>query len=233
MTTNGLALVSHRVRSEVLQVLDQLTISIDGMAESHDRMRKSPGLFEKLRRYVGQLQSERHGARLRLRVNSILTRQNIDAFEIFCREMAEWGFDELTFNQLGGNDRPEYYPAHRVEPAQWSLFEDRLDDIRAWALGRGMLIRGSPQYLHRIRATTNDQHISIDDCSPGDRFLFVDEMGRVSPCSFTSHCLGISIDDIVDLENPNWARSFRNRLGIVRPAACGDCHATHVFDKFE
>jgi len=233
ITTNGIALCSEQVRSDALQLFDQITISIDGLAKSHDRMRQFSGMFDRLRSVVEQLQSRRSIKKPLLRVNTILTSKNIAQFPLFCETMAGWGFDELTMNQLGGNDRPEYFPENQLTSDQVSWLIAKLPSIQDSCKSNGMIVCSSPQYLQRIYASANKATIPIEDCSPGDRFLFVDELGKISPCSFTTQSLGVSIDELDTAETLNdlgWV--FRKRRCGKMPQCCGDCHATHVFEKF-
>ena len=73
----------------------------------------------------------------------------------------------------------------------------------------------------------------VTDCAPGERFLFVDEQGRLAPCSFTCADYGLHVDEVRGLEDlfalPGRLRAARRRA----PAAiCGDCPSNHVFAKF-
>ena len=233
VTTNGLPIHSLQVRANLLADYEQVTISIDGLAPFHDQVRGMPGLYERLRESVSRLRDDDAHGQLWRRVNTVLMRGNIDAFGRFCEEMADWGFHELTFNQLGGNERPEFYPANRLLQQQVARFARELPDIRRRMADRGMIVRGSERYLARIAATTSNRQIAIDDCRPGTEFLFVDALGRISPCSFSSEHYGIPITQIDSadafLDLPRRFRELRRRNRLT---ACDDCHATHVFDKF-
>ena len=154
----------------------------------------------------------------------VLTRYNIEQIEAMCLELAKWGFVELTFNQLGGNDRPEFYSANRLLIEQVEAFRERLPEVRARMAELGLAIQGSAHYLERIATTTNGLLISIDECWPGSTFLFVDERGRMSPCSFTGELYGIDIGEIQnshDLDElPARFRTMRLRSHC---GACTDC----------
>lgn len=74
-------------------------------------------------------------------------------------------------------------------------------------------------------------------CSLGCRFceyLFVDAQGRISPCSFSTREYGIPLSEVRSaaefLELPHRFRQLRSQF---RLAACHDCRATHLFDKFK
>ena len=232
VTTNGLPLQSPHVRDSLLADYEQVTISIDGLPPFHDHVRGLPGLYDRLWESVALLREDDAG-RLWRRVNTVLMRGNIGSFAQFCQEMADWGFHELTFNQLGGNERPEFYPTNRLLPAQVARFARELPKIRRRMADRGLIVRGSQRYLARIAATTSGRAIAIDDCRPGTEFLFIDALGRISPCSFSSDGYGIPISEIRSAEEfLDLPRRFAELRCRNRIAACDDCHATHVFDKF-
>lgn len=232
VTSNGLPLASDSVRSFALGHFNEITISIDGLEPHHDLMRSCPGMFQRLKRIVDQIHRERSSTRTRLRVNTVLTEFNASSFPEFCRKMAHWGFDELTFNPLGGNDRPDFFAKHRLTLAQVNELSTNLDRIREECLDMGLVIRGGAGYLNRLVATVRGERIPVDDCKPGKSFLFVDERGRVSPCSFTCGTLGIPVDQWIAEGTGKLAEDFLRRKRLIRPVACEDCLATNVFDKF-
>ncbi|MFN7292322.1 MAG: radical SAM protein [Pirellula sp.] len=232
VTTNGLSLASDSVRSFALSLFSEITLSIDGVEPHHDLMRGCAGMFQRLKSVVNKIQREREPGQTRLRVNTVLTDFNASSFPEFCRQMAQWGFDELTFNPLGGNDRPAFFTKHRLNVSQVEGLSTEIDRIRDECHEMGLVIRGGPGYLNRLLATARDERIPIDDCKPGENFLFVDERGLVSPCSFTCGTLGIPVDQWIAEGAIKSAQDFLGSKRLVRPKACEDCLATNVFDKF-
>jgi radical SAM protein with 4Fe4S-binding SPASM domain len=230
VTTNGIPLALNRVRRSLLADYRQVTISIDGLAPFHNQVRGQAGLFERLRRNVEQLCGEDTGGRLWRRVNTVLMRGNIGAFGEFCDAMADWGFHELTFNALGGNERPEFFAANHLLPQQVRQFAAELSALQERMAGRGLRICGGPRYLDRIEALALDRQVSVDECRPASEFLFVDAQGRISPCSFSTQEYGVPLGEVRSaaefLELPD---RFRRLRGRFRPAACRDCRATHVW----
>ncbi|RYY57610.1 MAG: radical SAM protein, partial [Comamonadaceae bacterium] len=101
MTTNGSTLASPKVQALVLRNFSEVTVSVDGFAGFHDRLRGWPGGFDRLRDGVTTLAAKRADRRaLKLRVNVVLMRQNLAAFADLCVALAGWGVDEITFNAL-------------------------------------------------------------------------------------------------------------------------------------
>jgi MoaA/NifB/PqqE/SkfB family radical SAM enzyme len=233
VTTNGTTLNSPLSRRHLLDHYSEVTISIDGFGDFHDAMRGWKGAFAKLQAGTQALIAEREatGSLLKIRVNVVLMRDNMSQFSELCRELASWGVDEICFNQLGGRDRPEFWPAHRLR-------REDIDDLRVLlprlrlALGATRLI-GGDAYLDRIEGTTLDHRLPVSDCRVSESFLFVDEAGRISPCSFTPHHFARSVDDIGD----DWPLEtlgawFRRQQGLMPAPDCANCPSTQQFDKW-
>ena len=117
-----------------------MTVSVDGLRDFHDAVRGWRGGWEKLRAGVRALVAARAhaGAPLKLRANVVLMRDNLAQFAALCDALAGWGIDEITFNQLGGRDRPEFFPAHRLTAADVAALRDALPALRASLAARGV-----------------------------------------------------------------------------------------------
>jgi MoaA/NifB/PqqE/SkfB family radical SAM enzyme len=234
-TTNGSTLHLSRTIMGIVDAFSELTFSVDGLATFHDEVRGSPGSWQRLQAAVPALVAERaaRGAALKLRANVVLMRDNVDQFAALCNELAEWRVDEITFNQLGGRDRPEFFPDHSLRPSDVEKLRRLLPSLKCELTRQGVRLCGDDNYLQRIEASAWKRDIPVKDCVPGEAFLFIDECGRIAPCSFTSQHYGVCVDEI------NTVRDFlelpvRYRASRVRaPAsACNDCPSTHVFGKF-
>jgi MoaA/NifB/PqqE/SkfB family radical SAM enzyme len=236
VTTNGTALASEKVRAHVLDSYDEVTVSVDALGAAHDAMRGWRGGFSQLRRVVPLLAAGRRSPRPRLRANVVLMRDNVAGFADLCLELAGWGFDEITFNQLGGNDRPEFWAEHRISPNDVDRLAGDLMELRQALAMRGVTLRGGDRYVERIRSSASGRRLRVHDCGPGERFLFVSERGIVSPCSFTESALGIPI---AELWSGADVAALPARFGAARTArrasmaVCDDCPSTQVFAKFE
>ena len=235
-TTNGTALGSASVRELILAYYTELTVSVDGVGSVHDGLRGWRGGYAALRDAVVQLaeakRTNQHGPLLR--ANVVLMRQTLSEFEKLCVELAGWGIEEITFNQLGGRDRPEFFPEHRLlaENAVW--LSQEIPRLRGRLAGLGVVLKGSDNYLRRIRASSGDESIPITACRPGEQFLFINEAAIASPCNYTTQGYGVALDELdcvnALLELPK--RFARSRLEARLPP-CEDCHSTQVFEKFE
>lgn len=234
-TTNGTTLSSPVVRGHILDCFAELTVSVDGLADFHENLRAWPGGWPRLRAAIQALARERSaaGARLRLRANVVLMHDNLSMFADLCDALTEWGVDEITFNQLGGRDRPEFFQAHRLRPQDTATLSALVPPLAARLSARGVRLCGGEQYLERIDASAQGRRLAVDDCAPGERFLFIDEHNRIAPCSFTVNEFGFPLETISSVEALNRMRESYVDARIDNPStACGDCPSTQVFAKF-
>ena len=236
LTTNGTQLGAARVRTELVQRYREVTISIDGMAEFHDAMRGWRGAFEKLGATVPALIAERDatGSPLKVRANVVLMRDNVAGFPALCRALAGWGIDEISFNQLGGRDRPEFYPEHRLRADDVAFLIDEVPELRTELKSAGTTLVGGEAYLRRFADTVAGRRFPITDCRIAETFLFIDEAGRIAPCSFTPGHFGMSVDDLHSADDLDaLPRRLRSHQGKKPALDCADCPSTQQFSKFE
>jgi MoaA/NifB/PqqE/SkfB family radical SAM enzyme len=234
-TTNGTRLADPAVRARLLQYYDELTVSLDAASPLHDGLRGWPGGFAALTRALKQLLLERRaaGSALRIRINCVLMRRTLPEFERLCELCAALGIDELTFNQLGGADRPEYYAEQGLDLSDVERLAELLPPLQQRLRRAGVLLRSGPEYLERLRSSAEGRALPVSDCRPGDEFWFIDERGRVGPCSFTLAEYGVnmaelqSVADLVLLPI-----TFRKTRESRRAVPCADCRSTQVFSKW-
>lgn len=234
ITTNGTTLHVRKVRARLLSHYDEVTVSVDGIGAVHDDLRGHANGFAALRRGICQLTAERGvSVRPRVRVNSVLMRHTVANFADLCRELASWGVDEITFNELGGRDRPEFYPANRLRVHDVAALGRQLAALARELSAAGVQLRGGPEYVQRMTQSALDVPWPVADCRPGERFLFIDPEGRVAPCNFTSSEYAVHVDELSTVGD---LLALPERFTAARQqrtaAACGDCRSTQVFAKY-
>lgn len=234
-TTNGSPLASPMVREHILENYSELTVSVDGIGAMHDHLRGWRGGYTALRKSVSALAREKQATKRGpiIRANVLLMRETFAGFEQLCNELASWGIEEVTFNQLGGNDRPEFYPEHRLLPEQADWLAKELPGIRTRLAAVGLSLLGGEDYLKRIVASSRNVKLPGQDCQAGQNFLFISEAGRIAPCSFAVESYGVPLQEITSAEClEHLPERFSQARQSRRLPACEDCHSTQLFNKF-
>ncbi len=235
-TTNGLLLSSKELQEGVVDSFSEIVFSLDGFKECHDRVRQYDGHFEKVTNNIIELSKRKKetGSNLIIKINTILMRENIDYFEEFCSMLVKIGVNEVTFNQLGGFDRPEFYPENRLMEEQVEKFFIDFPKIKEKFLKTGLKIYGGENYENRIKASTGNKKISVEECNPGSWFWFINENGYISPCSYTTYEYMLNINSIKNADEIDKVEEyFKEQREKKRSKWCDDCHCTQIYDKFE
>lgn len=232
-TTNGSTLHRPAVRAGIVAHFAELTVSIDGPAPVHDRLRGRAGAGARVREGLRALAAERGARPLKLRANIVLMRDTIAHFADLCTALADWGVNEITFNQLGGRDRPAFFPAQRLRGEDVTALAALVPALRQRLAARGVTLCGDARYLDRLRASASGEALAIDDCRPGRNFLFIDEHGIAAPCSFSGAEYGVPIAALRTLADLDALPArFAAARTARRLATCDDCPSTQTFAKF-
>ncbi|MCW4455535.1 radical SAM protein [Flavobacterium sp. MXW15] len=231
-TTNGTTLHRPGEVEAILASFDELTVSVDGLAATHERLRGWPGGWRRLAEGVRRLADAR-APRFRLRANVVLMRDTLPEFAELCGHLADWGMDEITFNQLGGRDRPEFHPAQALRPADIADLRSMLPALVERLASRGVRLIADPAYVERLDATARGRAIAVADCESRRPSLFIDEYGRIAPCSFTLAEYGVPTGSLRTVGDVAMLRARLSGARRAMPAGiCADCPSTQVFAKF-
>jgi len=231
VTTNGSTLHRPGVIDAMVMALDEVTISVDDIGEAHERLRGWPGGWRRLEQGVSRLAAQRgtHGTP-KLRINTVLMHDTLERFPALCERLADWGVDEITFNQLGGRDRPEFHAGHALRAADIIWLRANLPALVERMAARGVRLCAHDAYLDRFEASASGRAIAVTDCAPRRPSIFIDEHGRIAACSFTVDHSPMTTGDVRTARD---IATLRARLAARQPAAvCGDCPSTQVFAKF-
>ncbi len=235
LTTNGTRLSDASVRQALLANFTEITVSIDAWGSAHDQLRGWAGGFQALTQSLNQLFKERVilGSKMHVRINVVLMRNTIGEFPALCAALSQWPISEISFNALGGRDRPEFYEKNALTAHDLDALAHTLPALRATLAAKNIKLLGDENYLNRLKQIANRWAMPVRDCQPGQRFLFIDERGQMAPCHFTSDDYGLALDQIQcpsDLDDV--LTRFAAQQAQRPAAACADCMSTQVFGKF-
>lgn len=227
--TNGL--LPDRIEGEVREILDSspsdltVSLSLDGLPATHDRIRGVPGGFSRLRETYVRLAEL---PRLRLKVGTVLCGANlgeIPALIAFVREtMPSVDFHDFEVLRGAPPDGSLLPPtADELEALLPAIFDawDRAaffgaaDPVRSW------LARGIKRFLFRLYVETLRERRQLIPCLAGQTSLVVSEEGSVSFCELRE-----PIGSLREASLPALWRSPRAEA-IRASIARGECHCVH------
>jgi len=106
LTTNGTAITDERAEAlaqlALRGFLKHISVSIDGPPEVHDVARGAKGTFDRTAQGLKRLQdaARRHGAPLRVSINTTVAAESIDALERIVDVAGDLGIDAIGLNHL-------------------------------------------------------------------------------------------------------------------------------------
>lgn len=234
-STNGLlpeliADKTERILSHCRNSTVVVKVSLDGIGEEHDRLRATPGGFEKAVRTYRLLARllDRH-PNFELGVNTVLLRDNQDRIGTlidFVRGLPNLGTH--TVSLVRGNPRDPR--CKEVDPAKYRQAAEQLEaelTTRATPTYRfnGARIKAAQDILQRrlIHATLTEQRRQIP-CYAGRLNLVLTESGELFACEMLASSLGNLREHGYDVRRV--LDSARARA-VLDGIAGGRCHCTH------
>jgi MoaA/NifB/PqqE/SkfB family radical SAM enzyme len=206
-----------------------LTVSIDGLPDTHDEIRVKPGSYERLHRTYAAVR-ERFPS-LRVKINTVLNHRNVEELiPLMERVYSEFRPDYHGILYLRGST---INPDYRLPPVERiAELEDRIASIqRRYHYGRtGLMGRVTRNYQSVKRELANrilDEKTQVVPCWGGRVHLVVYADGKVAPCELLPAVGSIRdrpIDEI--LTGREWNRAVER---IVQKA----CHCTHDCNMME
>ena len=211
-----------------------LNLALDGIGETHDRIRGVPGNYERALESLGLLDELRRRApNLRLHVNSVVCRENVG-------EMVALGETMRGRFDLDGH----YFQIIRGEPMDPALLEVHKDTLErlheeleplyrhyAGKLGRRKGFLGKAAYLgvlglyHEIQAANLDRHHRWPmPCSAGQNIAVIDANGDIRSCELRER-----LGNLRDYDG-DWGRfwSSRERQEEISSIERDGCWCTHI-----
>ena len=233
LVTTGLLIEPHA--AEIAAAVDTVVISLDGDRDTHDRIRRVKGGFDRIARGVMALHGEYPTPRLIAR--SVLQRGNFAGLDQTITAAYRMGFDEISFLAADVSsaafNRPEPWSRDRIaEVALQSqdlrglaaaieravVLEPRLFDNGFVAGGRASLDR----ILQYYRSLNGAAELPAVQCNAPWVSAVLEADGTVRPCFFQPPYAAAEGGLDASL-NSAAAIAFRQSLDVERNAICRRC----------
>jgi MoaA/NifB/PqqE/SkfB family radical SAM enzyme len=227
LLTTGLLL--SRFAGDVAREIDDVIVSLDGPRAVHDRIRRVPGAFERMRRGIEDL--HRRKPKLPVSARSTVQRGNAAHLTETVAAARELGCDSISFlaadtDSSAFDHKPEglvgiasnlALPAQQIEILSAEI--ERLIDSGEC----GKFIRESPAKLRRIVEHFRGRSVAPACNAPWVSAVWGSD-GSVRPCFFHrpigSTAPGIELDAVL---NAPEALAFRSSLNIAENEICRRC----------
>jgi MoaA/NifB/PqqE/SkfB family radical SAM enzyme len=225
--TNGLLMekIKGIARELVRRLPDtfiKFELSIDGLSGAHDRLRRSPGLFDGNMELIGYLASLKAGHKnLGIGVNTVYSSANKDSIgEIaaYCRKLP---VDSYDVNFIRGDTGD---PAlRRVDPGE---FFNAVKDLetRRELRGSGLALASWAGVVKEMRWSAIREAATRAampfPCVAGKKMLVVSEEGMVYPCELLGKPFGSLRDNGYDIRKLLASDTARRILADVRAKRC-------------
>jgi radical SAM protein with 4Fe4S-binding SPASM domain len=234
--TNGL--LPGRIREMTEQILKDcpkstiaVKLSLDGINETHDRLRNTPGSFLKTTETYQMLKDLLDAyPNFELGVNTVFCSENQDRMdEIIDFVSAMDSVKTHTISLIRGNlsekgfkniDQQKYH--HAIERLEQNL--KKKESAKTYRF-RGARIKAAQDILQRrLISRTNDAQKRLIPCYAGALNVVLEETGEVFPCESLRRRLGNVRDHGYDIQK--LLRSDRAKA-ILNSIRDSQCHCTH------
>lgn len=222
LNTNGWFLGDHQAQCIIDIGVDSVNISIDGAtADTHDRIRRTPGSFDRAVQAVERLVSlkKKYNSHVRIKTVAVIDETNIDEVP----QMLELG-KRLGTDCIELIPRQSFIDSKQVEIFDTELLGkvDRLADSLLKKDYEGVMLENSPAHLKLFNNSFAGLPSPIR-CGAGYNSLAVDCYGNVFPCvpwiNWGKSAGNITHSSLADVWN-----SPEYQLQRERTSVCHDCY---------
>ncbi len=238
MTLLSTGLTLERHAEAVAHWFDEVTLSLDGPPEVHDRIRNVPRAYERLA--AGARAAKAAGVQ-RITGRSVVQRDNFRFLEETIAAARAAGLDQISFlpvdvsseafNRPGGwtHDRAQTTMLERHEAFE---LRDRIEDLIARHgsdLAQGYIaepadkLRALAQYFLALHGVTIHAETV---CNAPWMSAVIEADGTVRPCFFHRSLGNIRTAALPDILNAPEAVRFRSNLDVRRDPICRRCVCT-------
>lgn len=239
ITVLSTGLLLDRYADDVTRWCDEVTVSLDGSREVHNRIRNVPRAYERLAEGVAALRAV--DFRFRVTARCVLQRLNYADLPHIIDAAHEIGVEQISFLAADVSttafNRPTPWDDERVAdvaltPEEVTAFERVLETvIREYREDfRSGFIAESPEKLRRLpryyAALNGDGDFPEPVCNAPWVSTVIEADGTVRPCFF-HQALGNMHEQSLDaILNSEEAVDFRRRLDVTSDPICQTCVCT-------
>jgi MoaA/NifB/PqqE/SkfB family radical SAM enzyme len=239
ITVLSTGLLLERNANNVVEHCDEVTVSLDGSREVHDRIRNIPNAYDRLA--AGVRAVKRLAPAFRITARAVIQRRNYFDLPNIIESAKALGIDQVSFFAVDVSstafNRSQGWGPERVSDAALTRDEvTRLGDVVEETISAypdefaSGFVAESPAKLRRLpryfAALNGDGAFPENHCNAPWVSAVVEADGTVRPCFFHRSLGNIRERRLDDILNSDEARSFRRALDVRRDPICQKCVCT-------
>lgn len=170
LATNGWEVKNHIDAIE--KYVDMVSISLDGIGDTHDKFRETIGAYDKTIEALKELSKRK----VVTKVSSMIWKENIEQLEEIVEMVSRMDVSKINFCVLVPVGRVKENQNILIPKDKYSYVYDKVNEL-------------SRKYKERIIVEIKRNHGVSKECMacPGaDMILHIDAQGKVAPCSWVS-----------------------------------------------
>lgn len=239
ITVLSTGLLLERHATNLVRWCDEVTVSLDGSRDVHDRIRNIPNAFDRLAAGVRALKAL--APHFRVTARSVIQQQNYLDLPHIIEAAKAIGIDQVSFLAVDVSstafNRPQGWPTERVAAVALTpddavrfgrIVEDTITRFRDdFASG---FVAESPDKLRRLpryfAALNNGSGFPENTCNAPWVSTVIEADGTVRPCFFHRSLGNIRDRPLDEILNGPDAIGFRRGLDVRRDPICQKCVCT-------
>jgi len=236
ITLLSTGLLLKKYASEIINLTDEVIVSLDGSREVHDKIRNIPNAYDKLNDGVKEL--KKLNRKYRVTARCVIQKENFRDFANIVDAAKEIGFDQISFLAADVTtdafNRPDLWDNQKINEVKLSV--DELDDF--YNVIESLMVTHSKEFEkrfitespHKIRrfyhyyaAYHNKSKFPEINCNAPWVSAVIEADGSVRPCFFHQIVGDIRKDSLAELINSEKSISFRKNLNVKTNPICEKC----------
>lgn len=234
LTSNGIDLTKDRAQDWIRAGLRSASFSLDGVrAKTHDHIRGVPGAFKRTVRAIRLLarERERRNAKLKIRINTVLSSRNLTELPELIRLAGELGAVDVLPMPIDG--MPDLLPTAE----QIQHFNKKIVPL-TYELRTSYGMPTTPSRLYPLGRTPQQRHFAAQgkygfgyyeqhQCFAPWLHAFVSHTGEVFACCMTREKMpslgNVLHQSLADIFQGTAYQQFRHQMTRERLAICANC----------
>jgi MoaA/NifB/PqqE/SkfB family radical SAM enzyme len=236
ITILSTGLLLRKYAMEVTKWSDEVTVSLDGSAEIHDKIRNIPNAYQKLESGVKALREI--NPRFRVTGRCVLQRLNYFDLPNIIESAAYLGLNQISFFAADVSstafNRPNGWEPERIadvaltskEASEFSEIIEKVIDAHHDKFASGFIAE-SPDKMRKLAtyysALNGNDEMPVVQCNAPWVSAVIEADGSVRPCFFHRTLGNIHQDSLLEIINSSNAHAFRRQLDVKNDPICRKC----------